>query len=56
MNLDKIILYMKTKQLTLTNFADLEKKIFCDNYIYCNKINNSSTVATLFLVRFSFAS
>ncbi len=25
-------------------------------FIYCNKINNSSTVATLILVRFSFAS
>ncbi len=35
---------------------DLEEKNSSAIFIYCNKINNSSTVATLILVRFSFAS
>ena len=54
-NLEIIILYKKAKFLTQTNLTDLEKKCSVI-FIYCNKIDNSSTVATLILVRFSFAS
>ncbi len=55
-NLEIIILYKKTKFLTQTNLTDLKKKNSSVIFIHCNKINNSSTVATLLLVRFSFAS
>ena len=54
-NLEIIILYKKTNFLTQTKLTDLEKNSSVI-FIYCNKINNSSTVATLILVRFSFAS
>ncbi len=45
-NLEIIILYKKTKNFTQTNLTDLEKNSFVI-VMYCNKINNSSTVATL---------
>ena len=55
-NLDKIILYMKTKKLTLTNLTDLEKKIILWCLYIVTRSIIVSTVATLILVRFSFAS
>jgi hypothetical protein len=54
-NLEIIILYKKTNFLTQTNLTDLEKNSSVI-FIYCNKINNSSIVTTLILVRFTFAS
>jgi hypothetical protein len=55
-NLEIIILYKKTNFFNTNKFNGSKKKNSSVIFIYCNKINNNSTVVTLILVRFNFAS